>query len=243
MFFNSRYRNGESVLSKNTLLLLEEKIGYHFNDISLLQQAITHSSYTNEQKINKIGNYERFEFLGDAILELVTSEFLFHQYPNMQEGKLTKTRASIVCESSLVFCAKNLELGDFIVLGKGETSTGGRYRDSIIADVVEAVIGAIYLDSDIQNAKAFIDKFILSDIEEKQLFYDSKTNLQELSQGKLKKEIQYKLLEEMGPEHNKIFKVCVLMDGEQIGQGLGRTKKAAEQQAAYEALLSLRDKL
>lgn len=230
-------------MGENTLLLLEKKIGYHFKDISLLQQAITHSSFTNEQKINKLRNYERIEFLGDAILELVTSEFLFHQYPNMQEGKLTKTRASIVCESSLVFCAKNLELGDFIILGKGESSTGGRYRDSIIADVMEAVIGAIFLDSDIQHAKTFIDKFILSDIEEKQLFYDSKTNLQELSQGKLKKEIQYNLLEEIGPEHNKTFKVCVLMDGEQIGQGLGRTKKAAEQQAAYEALLLLRKRM
>ncbi len=230
-------------MGNNTLQLLEEKIGYHFTDISLLQQAITHSSFTNEQKINKPKNYERIEFLGDAILELVTSEFLFHQYPDMQEGKMTKLRASIVCESSLVFCAKNLELGDFIVLGKGESNAGGRYRDSIVADVMEAVIGAIYLDSNIQHAQTFINKFILSDIEEKQLFYDSKTNLQELTQGKFKKDVQYKTLEEIGPEHNKSFRVCAIMDGEQIGQGLGRTKKAAEQQAAYEALLLLRNRM
>ena len=225
-----------------TLKTLEERIGYHFHNISLLKQAITHSSYTNEQKINKAKHYERLEFLGDAVLELVSSEFLFREHKNMPEGELTKMRASMVCEPSLAFCAKDLELGQFMLLGKGEENTGGRYRDSIISDAMEAVIGAIYLDGGMEPAKAFIYRFILSDLEDKQLFYDSKSNLQELIQGKLKKSFHYELLEESGPEHDKVFVVEVFMEKESLGKGQGRTKKAAEQQAAYEALLLLRDR-
>lgn len=225
-----------------TLTGLEEKIGYRFRDISLLQQAITHSSFTNEQKINKAKHYERLEFLGDAVLELVSSEFLFRENINVQEGQLTKMRASMVCEPALAFCAKDLELGKFLRLGKGEESTGGRNRDSIISDAMEAVIGAIYLDGGMEPAKQFINRFILSDLENKVLFYDSKSNLQELIQGTLKKEFHYELLEESGPEHDKTFVVEVHMEQECLGKGLGRTKKAAEQQAAYQALLLLRDK-
>lgn len=222
--------------------LLEERIGYRFQNIALLKQAITHSSFTNEQKINKLKDYERLEFLGDAVLELVSSEFLFHENEKVQEGDLTKMRASMVCEPSLAFCARDLELGEFLLLGKGEENTGGRKRDSITSDAMEAVIGAIYLDGGMEEAKKFIYRFVLSDLENKQLFYDSKTNLQEWIQGKLKKEFHYELLEETGPEHDKTFRVEVVMENEVIGKGEGRTKKAAEQQAAYEALLLLRER-
>lgn len=225
-----------------TLEMLEERIGYHFTDEALLKQALTHSSFTNEHKIRKPPNYERLEFLGDAVLELVSSEFLFREKEEMSEGELTKTRASMVCEPALAFCAKDLELGQFILLGKGEESTGGRGRDSIVSDVMEAVIGAIYLDGGMEPAKAFINRFILSDLEDKQLFYDSKSNLQELIQGRLKKKFSYELVEESGPEHNKLFRVSVYMEEELLGTGEGRTKKAAEQQAAYKALLLLRNR-
>ena len=229
-------------MEEYTMENLQKRIGYHFKNIALLKRALTHSSYMNEQKINKNGDYERLEFLGDAVLELVSSEFLFHEHPEVPEGELTKMRASMVCEPSLAFCARDIELGSFILLGKGEENTGGRERDSIISDVMEAVTGAIYLDGGMEPAKAFIHRFILSDLEDKQLFYDSKSNLQELIQGKLKKEFQYELLEESGPEHNKLFKVAVRMEDEVLGEGEGRTKKAAEQQAAYKALLLLRDR-
>ena len=228
------------MLEGYTLQLLEERIGYRFQNIRLLKQALTHSSFTNEQRINKQKHYERLEFLGDAVLEMVSSEFLFKTHPEMPEGELTKLRASMVCEPSLAFCARDLELGKFILLGKGEESTGGRKRESITSDVMEAVIGAIFLDGGIEYAKAFINRFILSDLEDKQLFYDSKTNLQELVQGTLKKEIHYEPAGEFGPEHDKTFMVEVYVGAEKIGTGEGRTKKAAEQKAAYEALLTLR---
>ena len=223
-----------------TLQALEERIGYHFSDKALLKQAITHSSYSNEQKINRLKHYERLEFLGDAVLEMVSSDFLYHANPKLQEGELTKLRASMVCEPSLAFCAKDLELGKFMLLGKGEERTGGRTRESITSDAMESVIGAIYLDGGIEPAREFINRFILSDLEDKQLYFDSKSNLQELIQGRLRKEFQYVLLEEYGPEHDKTFVVEVRMDGETIGTGSGRTKKAAEQQAAYQALLLLK---
>ncbi|MBQ8231953.1 MAG: ribonuclease III [Lachnospiraceae bacterium] len=228
------------MLEGYTLQLLEERIGYRFQNIALLKQALTHSSFTNEQRINKQKHYERLEFLGDAVLEMVSSEFLFKTHPEMPEGELTKLRASMVCEPSLAFCARDLELGKFILLGKGEESTGGRKRESITSDVMEAVIGAIFLDGGIEYAKAFINRFILSDLEDKQLFYDSKTTLQELVQGTLKKEIRYEPAGEFGPEHDKTFMVEVYVGAEKIGTGEGRTKKAAEQKAAYEALLTLR---
>ena len=212
-----------------TMKMLEERIGYRFTNQALLRQAVTHSSFTNEQRIRRNRNYERLEFLGDAVLELVSSEFLFQRNEHMPEGELTKMRASMVCEPSLAFCARDLDLGKFILLGRGEEGTGGRARDSIVSDVMEAVIGAIYLDGGM-------------DLEDKQLFYDSKSNLQELIQGKLKKEFHYELCSESGPEHNKVFCVAVYMEEKLLGTGEGRTKKAAEQQAAYQALLRLRGK-
>lgn len=221
---------------------LERRIGYQFQNQKLLRQAITHSSFTNEQKINRQEHYERLEFLGDAVLELISSEFLFARYPEEPEGKLTKMRASMVCEPALAFCARDLELGKFMLLGKGEEGTGGRERESITSDCMEAVIGAIYLDGGMADAKAYIDRFILSDLEDKQLFFDSKTHLQELLQGELKKDFVYEMVSEFGPEHDKVFEVEVVMEGQSIGRGKGRTKKAAEQQAAYEALLLLKNK-
>ena len=227
---------------ENSIEALQAKIGYKFHNEALLKQAMTHKSYANEMQINKVNSYERLEFLGDAVLELITSEFLFRGYTEVQEGELTKMRASMVCEQSLAFCARDLNIGDFVLLGKGEECTGGRSRDSITSDAMEAVIGAIFLDGGMQYAKDFIYRFILSDLEDKQLFYDSKTNLQEYIQGKLKKEFEYRLTDEYGPEHSKTFCVEVVIDGNVVGSGSGRTKKAAEQQAAYEALLVLRNK-
>lgn len=228
--------------NRYTLKLLQERIGYTFKDEALLKRAVTHSSFVNEQKINKHGDYERLEFLGDAVLELVSSEFLYKEHSKVPEGELSKMRASMVCEPSLAFCARDLELGKFILLGKGEENTGGRERDSIISDVMEAVTGAIYLDGGFEPAKEFINKFILSDLENKRLFYDSKSNLQEIVQSKLKTDMHYQLLSESGPEHDKEFLVEVFIADKSMGKGKGRTKKAAEQQAAYQALLALRDK-
>lgn len=220
---------------------LEEKIGYVFNDQKLLRQAVTHSSFANEQKINRGGDYERLEFLGDAVLELVSSEFLFRENPEMPEGELTKLRASMVCEPALAYCAKQLDLGGYLYLGKGEDATGGRKRESIVSDVMEALIGAIYLDGGFPAAKAFIERFVLSDLENKILFYDSKTVLQEMVQQEGLGQLRYELTGEDGPDHDKEFTVQACLGEKPVGAGTGRTKKAAEQKAAYEAILTLRD--
>lgn len=237
-------RNKEEKIMREgqDLSLLEERIGYTFKNTELLRQALTHSSYANERRINKIGNYERLEFLGDAVLELVSSEFLYREHSQLSEGNLTKLRASMVCEPALAFCARDIRLEEFILLGKGEESTGGRKRDSIISDVMEAVIGAIYLDGGMTPARAYIDRFILSDLENKRLFYDSKSNLQEIAQGKLKRDVEYELLDVQGPEHNQTFCVQVRIGEDVLGTGEGHTKKAAEQQAAYKALLLLQSR-
>lgn len=219
---------------------LQEKTGYQFKDEGLLKQAITHSSFANEQKINKLNNYERLEFLGDAVLELVSSEFLYKENPEMPEGQLTRLRASMVCEPALAYCARDIDLGSYILLGRGEEATGGRKRDSITSDVMEAVIGAIFLDGGMEEAKKFIYRFVLSDLENKILFMDSKTLLQEEIQKNNTAQLHYELVGETGPDHDKEFRVKAYLDGEEIGTGVGRTKKAAEQQAAYEALMLLK---
>ncbi len=220
---------------------LEGKIGYQFQDDTLLNRAMVHSSYANEKHLPKYECNERLEFLGDAVLELVSSEFLFREHDTMPEGELTKTRASMVCEPALAFCARELDLGEYLRVGKGEEATGGRKRDSVISDTMEALIGAIYMDGGFEPAKAFIERFILNDIEDKKLFYDSKTILQEMVQGRLKEGVTYKLTGEEGPDHNKTFRMAVLIDGKQYGSGEGRTKKAAEQKAAYASILMLRE--
>jgi len=216
---------------------LEEKIGYQFQKKAYLDQALRHSSYANERHMDRLENNERLEFLGDAVLELVTSEYLYETYPTMPEGEATRTRASIVCEQTLALCAKDLELGNYLYLGKGEDLTGGRQRPSITSDAMEALIGAIYLDGGFANAKEFIHRFILNDITHKQLFYDSKTILQEKVQGSFGQEVHYELLKEEGPDHNKSFTVCVKLNDQILGTGTGRTKKGAEQEAAYRAIL------
>lgn len=226
---------------KRDLRELEEKIGYHFQNPKLLEQAMRHSSYVNELHVPKHECNERLEFLGDAVLELVSSEFLYKENPTVPEGKLTKTRASMVCEPSLAFCARDIELGSFLRLGKGEEATGGRNRDSITSDAMEALIGAIYLDSGFTSAKEFIHTFILSDLENKKLFFDSKTILQEIVQAQKTEAVSYKLLGEDGPDHNKVFYVEVYVGDQHMGTGKGRTKKAAEQAAAYEAILKLKN--
>lgn len=221
----------------NRLRLMEERIGYCFQDKKLLRQALTHSSCSNEQKINKLPDYERLEFLGDAVLELVSSDHIFRENPEMSEGELTKFRSSIVCEPALAFCARQIGLEEFILLGRGEELTGGRKRDSIISDVMEAVIGALYLDGGLSEADAFVKKYILSDLESKQLFYDSKTILQEEVQRD-GQSLTYELVSETGPDHDKVFMVEARIDGQTVGKGQGRNKKSAQQQAAYQALLA-----
>lgn len=216
-------------------------IQYQFNNIGLLKNALTHSSYANEKKTGNYKDNERLEFLGDAVLELTSSEFIYTGNPDMNEGKMTRLRASIVCEPTLAMCARQIHLQEYIMLGKGEDLTGGRTRDSIISDALEALIGAIYLDGGFANAKEFVLKYILTDIEHKQLFYDSKTILQEVVQGK-HESLSYELVNESGPDHDKNFTVDVHIDGKKISSGTGHTKKAAEQQAAYQALLVLKDK-
>lgn len=218
----------------------EKKISYQFKDKELLKKAMTHSSFANEHKRSKLENNERLEFLGDAVLELISSEFIFRNYPKKTEGDMTKLRASIVCEPTLAFCTREISLADYLLLGRGEEVTGGRERDSILSDALEALIGAIYLDGGFANAKEFVEKFIMSDIEHKQLFFDSKTILQEMVQGAYKEEVSYRLLAEEGPDHNKNFKVEVLKGETRLGTGSGRTKKAAEQEAAYHAIKKMK---
>ena len=218
----------------------EERIGYQFEDKKLLAQALTHSSYANERHMGKLSNNERLEFLGDAVLELISSEFLFEQFSQEPEGELTRLRASMVCEQTLSFCTRELELGRFLRLGKGEEQTGGRQRASVLSDAMEAVIGAIYLDGGFANAKEFVLRFILNDLEHKKLFYDSKTILQEVVQGNFSEELHYRMLREEGPDHNKRFVMEALIGDTAYGQGEGRTKKAAEQEAAYQTLLRLK---
>ena len=222
---------------EDQIIQLEQKINYSFKNRQLWRQALTHSSCANEQKINKYEDYERLEFLGDAVLELISSDYIYREHPEMSEGKMTKYRSSIVCEPALAFCAREIGLESYILLGKGEEATGGRNRDSIISDVMEAVIGSIYLDSGIDAAKEFIHRFVLSDLEHKQLFYDAKTILQEEVQKESGGTLHYELVHEDGPEHNKTFMVDVMINGVKVGRGTGHSKKAAEQQAAYEALL------
>ena len=221
----------------------EEVIGYHFNNQGLLRQALTHSSYANERHMKKHSDNERLEFLGDAVLEVTSSEFLYQKYPDYSEGEMTKLRASLVCEPTLAFCTRAIDLGKYLYLGKGEDLTGGRNRKSILSDALEAVIGAIFLDGGFANAKEFVLKYILTDIEHKQLFYDSKTILQEIVQGdEHSGKLEYVLVEESGPDHNKNYKVEARIGNKSYGCGEGHTKKAAEQEAAYQSILELRKK-
>ena len=223
-----------------SLRILQERIGYSFQNIILLEQAVSHSSYINEHRRIRHTDNERLEFLGDAVLELTTSDYLYHEYPQMPEGEMTKLRASLVCEPTLAMCARAISLPEHLLLGKGEELTGGRGRDSVVSDALEAVIGAIYLDGGFERARAFVRRFILNDIENKKLFFDSKTYLQEIVQMEYKnEEIRYELIREEGPDHAKLFVMQVKIGDRMLGEGTGSTKKGAEQEAAYNALLTL----
>ncbi len=228
------------MIGEQELTELEQTIGYTFKNKDLLLQALTHSSYANEQKINKRGDYERLEFLGDAVLELVSSHYLYEKYPDKKEGEMTKLRASMVCEPALSYSSQEIQLDKYLILGKGEEATGGRHRESIISDVMEAIIGAIYLDSGLEAARAHIAKYILDNPEEKQIFYDSKSVLQEMVQKDGNGDLRYEICGEKGPEHDKIFESAVYVGDKKLGEGSGRTKKAAEQKAAYQAILELK---
>lgn len=217
---------------------LEEKLGYHFDNPKLLKNALTHSSYANEHGIT---SYERLEFLGDSILGMFVADFLYQNYPKLSEGELTRTRASLVCEDALVAVAEDLSLSTEIYLGKGEISRGA--RPSICADVVEAILAAIYLDGGMDSAKTMVSTFILSkNPNQYSAIKDFKTALQELIQQKPNQNLSYNLLSQRGPDHMKEFEVAVLVNEVALGQGIGRSKKEAEQQAAKTAYLSLQRK-
>lgn len=222
---------------------VEDKIGYRFKDSALLISALTHPSYMNERKINKWDHYQRLEYLGDAVLELTMSEYLYFEYPALSEGELSKMRASMVCEPALAFCANNLELGQFILLGKGEDASGGRRRDSILSDVFEAIIGAIYLDGGFEAAKKHINTFVMDGIGERTLFIDSKSILQEEIQKNPGSTIRYELVKESGPEHDKEFTVALLINDVKKAEASGHSKKNAEQKAAFEVLKKIRQEI
>ncbi|MCM1156869.1 MAG: ribonuclease III [Bacteroidales bacterium] len=220
---------------------IEKNINYTFKDKALLKQALSHSSFINEMKRSGLESYERLEFLGDAVLELIISEFLFTHDREMPEGKLTKRRASIVCEFTLSSVSEMLHLGDFVLLSKGEELTGGRNRSSILCDLFESVLGAIYLDGGMEEAKRYVDAFLLADIEHKALFYDAKTTLQEMVQKDNKGTVTYEMIEEKGPDHLKSFVMEVYVDGVSLATGEGTSKKNAQQMAAYRAILKLKE--
>ncbi len=230
------------MLTESDLEKFENIIGYNFKNRELLIQAFTHSSFVNEQKINRKQDYERLEFLGDAVLEMISSEYLFKKYPEKKEGEMSKIRATLVCEGALAYDAEALKIKDYIQLGKGEEATGGRNKDSIIADIMEAVIGALFLDGGIEQSKNFVYRYVLTNIDAVQMFVDSKSRLQEIVQGGNLGEIRYEICGESGPEHDKIFEVCVFVGNKNLGEGAGKTKKAAEQKAAYQAILALKNK-
>jgi ribonuclease-3 len=217
---------------------LQAEIGISFNDQSLLRQAFTHSSYVNEHRLSKQQDNERLEFLGDAVLELAVSEYLYQQYADYPEGELTKLRAAIVCEPSLVRFAEALQFGKYVYLGKGEELTGGRTRPALLADVFESFIGALYLDQGWTEVRRFLHKYVFSALsqEGKPQMNDYKTLLQEWIQQRSMGTLEYRIVEERGPAHDREFVSEVYMSGTFLGTGRGRSKKEAEQQAACQAL-------
>ena len=217
----------------------ERKIEYCFSDKSLLILALTHSSYANENKKGKHENNERLEFLGDAVLDMVVSEYMYRHFPKMPEGELTKLRAAVVCEGSLAALSRSLGIGRCLLLGKGEESTGGRDRDSILADAFEAIIGAICIDGGMEAATKYIEGFMISCIEHTKNHFrnlDCKTHLQEIIQKVSKVPLQYVIIDEQGPDHDKVFVAEVTHEGKILGKGSGKSKKEAEQSAANNAL-------
>jgi len=217
---------------------LQDKIGYQFNNVSLLKEALTHSSYANEHRSQHIRYNERLEFLGDAVLSIVVSDYIFKNCPELPEGELTKLRASLVCEKSLYDFAKKIDLGNYLLLSKGERNNGGADRPSILSDAFEALIAAIYIDGGMKSASKHILNFVIPEIKnsKKKRINDYKTTLQEIIQKNPGEQLEYVLVNESGPDHNKHFVVEVHLNSNVIGKGGGRSKKEAEQQAAREAL-------
>lgn len=219
---------------------LEEAIGYRFQNITLLQNALTHSSYANERWHDSLMSNERLEFLGDSILGMVVAEYLYRNFPDRPEGELTRMRADMVCEKALAAVAAKIDLGRHLLLGHGEERFGGRNRDSILADAVESVIAASFLDGGMDAAKGIITRFVLSDVPVKKLHNtDYKTSLQELVQQKKNQVLSYALVGETGPDHDKRFQVEVSLNGNVVGSGIGSSKKRAEQDAARAAIEKL----
>ncbi len=219
---------------------LEKAIGYKFKNISLLQNALAHSSYANERWHNSLMSNERLEFLGDSILGMTVADHLYRNFPDRPEGELTRMRADMVCEKTLASVANRIGLGQHLLLGHGEEQGGGRSRDSILADAVESVIAASYLDGGFEAAADFIKTFILCDVPVQKLHnVDYKTTLQELVQQKKNQVLSYALVGESGPDHDKEFTVEVSLNGKVVGQGVGRSKKRAEQAAAQAAIEAL----
>jgi len=218
---------------------LEKSINYSFRENSFIYEALTHSSYANERSDKKLKHNERLEFLGDSVLSLVISDYLFMKYPDFPEGELTKVRSKIVCEATLAECASAIDLGEFMYFGKGEEMTGGRNRASILADAFEALIAAIYMDGGISHARSFIlktmNKKIIDAIMGK-IFIDYKTRLQEIVQSKKIKKIKYVVVDEQGPDHSKLFFTEVIVNDKVVGKGQGKSKKESEQYAAKMAL-------
>lgn len=214
---------------------IENKIGYRFRDKSLLDAALTHSSYANENQPEKTGSNERLEFLGDSVLGLTVADHLYRNFPDMPEGRMTRLRAELVCEQSLVRAAREIGLGEHIKLGRGESQSGGRNRPSITADAVEALLAAIYLDGGMEPAVAYVGRFILDGMDSSELS-DYKTSLQELVQQNKGQSPAYEIIGEEGPDHMKVFRARVSLGGDSLGEGEGRTKKEAEQAAAKAAL-------
>lgn len=222
---------------------LEEAIGYRFRDITLLQNALTHSSYANERWHNSLMSNERLEFLGDSVLGMVVAEYLYAHFPDRPEGVLTKMRADLVCETSLAAVAERVCLGKHLMLGRGEENLGGRERASILADATESVIAASYLDGGIDAARRIIDRFILCDVPTEVLHnIDYKTALQELVQKEKNQSLSYLQTGESGPDHNKLFAVEVQLNGVSVGHGTGTSKKRAEQDAARAAIEAMKNK-
>ena len=219
---------------------LETAIGYRFRNITLLQNALTHSSYANERWHNSLLSNERLEFLGDSVLGMLVAEYLYRNFPDRPEGELTRMRADMVCETTLAAAANRIGLGDYLLLGHGEEQGGGRSRDSILADAVESVIAACFLDGGLDAALNFVRQFILVEVPVNKLHnVDYKTQLQELVQQKKNQVLSYALVGESGPDHDKQFDVEVSLNGAIVGYGRGSSKKRAEQDAARAAIKKL----
>ncbi len=235
----------EEYMDSKRFKALEGMVGYAFKEMSLLKQAVTHRSFANENRTQHIRDNERLEFLGDAILDLIISRYLFDKYPSMPEGDLSKIRASIVCEGSLARIAKEIDLGSFIFLGKGEELSGGRKRASILADAFEAVTGAILVDGGYDEAESFLQRTLIKSVahlSSNDLYTDYKTLLQEAIQKESSQPVHYEVIQEKGPDHDKDFFVGVYHGTKKLGEGNGKSKKEAEQHAAKKALDALKNK-